>query len=205
MADSPTTTAKATSAESANVKKSCCRWTDWTRAAILLRLVAGLLLLLSGTDKFKSATTPCTYSLDNYYGSDEELKNPDWNPKMTKIVKVVFDNSGLNNPVNYPKIPFIDTALNQVIATKLATTTAWSFHYFGYALPWMMIGSGLMILLGLFSRIGYFIGGFVWISLIAGQLLLPDPGTITILLNFFIVTVAAMALQTHNRVRVHCR
>ena len=199
MADTSSSSPNPATSDKPKAEKICCGWSDWTSAAILLRLVAGLLLLLSGTDKFKSATTPCTYSLDNYYGSDEDLKNPDWNPKMTKIVKVVFDNSGLHNPVNYPKFLGLD------MATKLANTTAWSFHHFGKALPWMMIGSGLMILLGLFSRIGYFIGGFVWISLIAGQLMLPDPATITILLSFLFATVAAMAMQTHNRVRIHCR
>jgi uncharacterized membrane protein YphA (DoxX/SURF4 family) len=189
MADTPTHNTKAATPV-ASAPKKCCAWTDWTWAAILLRLCAGMLLLLSGTDKFKSATSPATYSTDNYYGSAAELAEGKV-PKMVKIVNVVFTNSGLDNPAN----AFVGTA-------GRANFFAWTFYRFGQVLPWAMIASGLMILLGFFSRIGHFIGGSIWISLIAGQLLLPDIETVVRLLVVFLVSVGALALVQHNRIRI---
>ncbi len=185
MADTATPEPKA--APAAPTPKKCCAWSDMSWAAILLRLCAGVLLLFSGTDKFKSATNPATYSLDNYYGTEAQLAEG-YVPKAVKIVNVVFVNSGLDNPAN----KFVGTE-------ERAKFFAWTFYRFGQALPWMMIVSGLMILLGVFSRFGYFIGGIAWLSLIIGQLLLPDAMVISQLLQIFIVHVGALALVTHDR------
>ena len=126
--------------------------------------------------------------MENYYGSEAELADAEWNPKFVKIVKVVYSNSGLDN--------------SDRVGSSFANAAAWSFYAFGYILPWLMIGSGIMILVGFMSRPGYFIGGFVWISLIAGQLLLPDAEAVNWLLTIFVVTVGALALQGHNRFRI---
>ncbi len=187
MADNATPSTKAATAASSDSK--CCKWSDWSWAAILLRLCAGVLLLLSGTDKFKSATNPATYSLDNYYGTDAQLAEG-YVPKAVKIVNVVYTNSGLDNADKLPG------------GVKTANALAWSFYEFGKVLPWLMIVSGLMILLGVFSRLAYFIGGFVWISLLIGQLLLPDAQIISYLLEIFIVHVAALAMLEHDRFHV---
>lgn len=162
-------------------------WSDWTWAALLMRFCAAALLLLSGLDKFKSATNPATYSLDNYYGSAAEVADPNYKPKFVKIVNVVFSNSGFDNSVNFGG------------NVKLANAAAWSFYRFGQVLPWMMIVSGIMILFGILNRLGHFIGGFVWISLIIGQLLLPDIETVVRLLVVFLVGVGALGLLKHNR------
>jgi uncharacterized membrane protein YphA (DoxX/SURF4 family) len=181
MADTAT---PASPAAKASTPKSCCSWSDWSWAAILLRLCAGALLLLSGTDKFKSATNPATYSLANYYGSKEQL-DEGYVPKAVKIVNVVYVNSGLDNA--------------DKVGLKNANFFAWTFYLFGKALPWLMIVGGGMILLGIFSRLGYFIGGIAWLSLIIGQLLLPDPGVISQLLQIFIVHVGALAMVQYDR------
>jgi uncharacterized membrane protein YphA (DoxX/SURF4 family) len=186
MADSATAAASKTAASD---KPRFLPWSDWTWAAILLRVAAGLLLLLSGTDKFKSATSPATYSLENYYGAPADLANPEYQPKFVKIINVVYTNSGLDNA----------NALGSAGKT-IASTAAWSFYLFGKALPWLMIGSGFLILIGAFSRFAHFVGGFVWISLIAGQLLLPDVETVVQLLVVFLVGVGALALVQHNRI-----
>lgn len=188
MADSAPTSPKAPAAEKSPLAKACCGWSDLTVVAILLRICAAMLLLLSGTDKFKSATNPAVYSLDNYYGSTDQLADKNWVPKMMKIVGPVFVNSGLDNA--------------DKIGKQNATAVAWSFHYFAVALPWLMIVSGLMILLGLCSRIGHFVGGIVWLSLIIGQLLLPDIEGVVRLLVIFLVGIAAMAVQSHSRFRI---
>ena len=190
MADTSTTISE-DSTDDISEKPKCCPWSDWTWAAILLRVCSAMVLLLSGTDKFKSATSPAVYSMDNYYGSEADLANPEYKPKFVKIVNVVFTNSGLDNASQF--------GANGV---KLANTFAWSFYRFGQALPWLMIGSGLFILLGLFSRFAHFVGGFVWISLIAGQLLLPDIETVVHLLIIFLISVAALALVKHNRITI---
>jgi hypothetical protein len=62
-----------------------------------------------------------------------------------------------------------------------------------------MLASGFMILFGIFSRLGHFLGGIVWISLIVGQLMLPDYETVVRLLVIFVVSTGALALQSHNR------
>lgn len=187
MAD-PTPIVNLTNTPSESTTSKCCGWTDWTWAAILLRVAAGMLLLLSGTDKFKSATNPATYSLDNYYGSEANLAEEKYVPKFVKIVNPVYTNSGLDNAANFG-----------AGGVKIANGFAWIFYRFGQLLPWLMMGSGLMILLGLFSRVGHFIGGFVWISLIGGQLLLPDADTVMQLLVIFLIGVGALALVKHNR------
>ncbi len=184
MADTTPPSTKDTPAKPA-CTKPC--WTDWTWAAILLRVCAGVLLLFSGTDKFKSATNPAVYSLENYYGSAAELAENKV-PKFVKIVNVVFTNSGLDNA--------------DQVGLKAANTFAWMFYGFGKVLPWLMIVSGGMILLGLKSRFAHFVGGFVWISLIAGQLMLPDIETVVRLLVVFLVSVGALALQDHNRLTI---
>lgn len=188
MADTATTAAKAANAANSPSQSRTLPWTEWTGAALLLRVCAALLLLLSGTDKFKSATSPAVYSLDNYYGSDADLANPDYSPKFIKIVKVVYSNSGLDNSAQ--------------VGEKFANTIAWSFYRFGQLLPWLMIGSGFLILIGALSRLAYLVGGFVWISLIAGQLMLPDAEAVSWLLMIFLTHAAALALTKHNRVRL---
>lgn len=188
MADTAPTSTKPPTSEKASAGKSCCGWTDWTYAAILLRVCSAALLILSGTDKFKSSANPATYSLENYYGTDAELKEGKV-PKMVKIVNVVFVNSGLDNAANF----------GSGAGVHISRAFAWSFYRFAQVLPWLMIGSGFMILLGLCNRLGHFIGGFVWISLIIGQLMLPDIETVVRLLAVFLVSVGALALHKHNR------
>ncbi|MBP7949002.1 MAG: hypothetical protein KA004_05055 [Verrucomicrobiales bacterium] len=161
-------------------------WTDWTWAYLLLRLALGLLLIFSGSDKFKSATSPATYSLDNYYGTEQELKEGKA-PKAAKIVNVVYINSGLDNADKLPG------------GLKTANFFSQVFYRFGMALPWLMIGSGVLILLGLMSRIAHLLGGLVWISLAAGQMMLPDNPTIQMLLFFLLLHVVALGIIKHNR------
>ncbi len=193
MADTPSSysSAKPEPAERPAPKKSCCAWSDLTVAAILLRICAAMLLILSGVDKFKSGA-PCTYSTDNYYGTPADLANPKYVPKMVKIVNVVYANSGLDNPNNF-------TAFGKENSEKIANAFGWSFYRFGQALPWLMIVSGVLILVGLLNRVGHFVGGMVWLSLIIGQLFLPDIETVVRLLVIFVVSVGALALQKHNR------
>jgi hypothetical protein len=113
MADTATTAPAAAKAPSTK----CCAWTDWTWAAILFRICAAMLLIMSGLDKFKSNANPASYSLENYYGTEAD-RAKGVAPKLVKIINVSFTNSGLDNPAT--------------MGEKQVNLFSWVFYSFGY-------------------------------------------------------------------------
>ena len=62
-----------------------------------------------------------------------------------------------------------------------------------------MVISGAMILFGFLNRIGLFLGGAIWFSLAAGQMLLPDNYTVFLLSQYTLTVAVALALVKYNR------
>jgi len=177
---SPTPPAPA--APSTGVSCGCC--SAQTLAYLFLRLMIAMILILAGLEKFKSSAQPYTYSIQNWHGVIEDgniIKEGRWLP----VVKVVFENSGLNNEA--------------YLGEKVSRTIGWMFYFYGQVLPWAMLFLGTAILLGFLNRISLVLGACLWLSLAAGQMMLPDNATALMLLNYAFFTVAALALVRYNR------
>ena len=169
-------------AASSSVSCGCC--SAQTLAYLFLRLMIAMILIFAGLEKFKSSTQPYTYSLRNYHGviQDGEVVEPGrWLP----IVKVVFENSGLNNEAFFGE--------------KLSRTIGWQFYFYGQVLPYAMLSIGICILLGFLNRISLVLGACIWLSLAAGQAMLPANETVIMLLNYAFFNAAALALVKYNR------
>lgn len=172
-------------AASSSVSSGCC--SAQTLAYLFLRLMIAMILILAGLEKFKSGTQPYTYSLRNYHGviQDGEVVEPGrWLP----IVKVIFENSGLNNEAFFGE--------------KLSRTMGWMFYFYGQVLPYAMLTIGVFILLGFLNRISLVLGACIWLSLAAGQAMLPANETVIMLLNYAFFNATALALVRYNRFAV---
>jgi uncharacterized membrane protein YphA (DoxX/SURF4 family) len=160
----------------------CC--SAQTLSYLFLRLMIAMILILAGLEKFKSSTPPYTYSMRNYHGvieNGEIVESGRWLP----IVKVVFENSGLNNEAYFKP--------------EVSDTISWAFYFYGQVLPYAMLALGVCILLGFLNRICLVLGACLWLSLAAGQMMLPDNPTALMLLNYAFFTIAALALVRYNR------
>jgi hypothetical protein len=155
-----------------------------TLAAWLVRIAAFTLLLLSGLDKFKSTNPPYSFAWENFYGKADDLKEGKA-PKWSKIANVVFTNSGLDNA--------------DKVGTPIANLNSHIFMWYGKSLPFMFFFSGLLIFLGLFRNLGYFLGGVTFLSLMAGQTMLPDTEYMMYLLVFAAVNMVGLFLSQYDR------
>jgi len=169
-------------AASSSVSCGCC--SAQTLAYLFLRLMLAMLLLLNGLEKFKSGTPPYTYSTQNWHGVVENgqiVEAGRWWP----VAKVVFDNSGLNNEA--------------YLGERVSRTIGWSFYLYMQVLPYAMLALGMAILLGFLNRVALVLAACLWLSLAAGQMMLPNQFYATMLLNYAFFTAAALALVKYNR------
>lgn len=166
-----------------SVSGGCC--SGQTLAYLILRVLLGMLLLLSGIEKFKSPAAPYHYQWTYWHDKTNEAGEVvDWG-KWRNVAKPVFDFGGFNNPAVWGE----------------KTVNAFSHMFKGYALvlPYAMIAIGLCILVGFLNRVSLFLGAAIWVSLAAGQMTLPDNPTVWMLSNFTVYYVAALALVKYNR------
>ena len=190
------TEASNTTPSSATYERPCC--SEKTFAYLLLRLLLGLMLLLAGVEKFKSPDSPYSYSTLNWHNekdaSGEVVKLGRW----LSVAKPVYEFAGFNNAAVFQ---VQNETLKKYVwsGEKISNFISQVFYYFAQTLPYTMILSGLMILLGLFNRIGLFLGGAIWISLAAGQMTLPDNPTVFMLSQYTLMYAVAIALVRYNR------
>ena len=182
--------------------RPCC--SEKTLAYLLLRLLLGVMLLLAGVEKFKSPDSPYNYKFANWHNevdpkTGEVTRLGRWWP----IVKVVYDSGGLNNADVFQFGTFLDAKQKDgtVIkgGEKISNLLGWTFFYYGQMLPYLMVVSGSMILFGFLNRVGLFLGGGIWFSLAAGQMLLPDNPTVFMLSQYTLMMAVALALVKYNR------
>jgi uncharacterized membrane protein YphA (DoxX/SURF4 family) len=69
-------------------------------------------------------------------------------------------------------------------------------------LPFMMIATGVCIMLGLLNRLAWWGAGMIWFSLAIGQMMLPDEQTINYLGQYTIMCVLALAWLKHNKLAI---
>ncbi len=182
--------------------RPCC--SEKTLAYLILRLLVGVSLLLAGVEKFKSPDSPYNYKFAYWHNevdpkTGEVIKLGRWWP----VVKVVYESGGLNNADVFQFGEFLDSKQKDgtVIkgGEKISNFLGWSFYYYGQLLPYLMVISGAMILFGFLNRIGLFLGGAIWFSLAAGQMLLPDNYTVFLLSQYTLTVAVALALVKYNR------
>ena len=182
--------------------RPCC--SEKTLAYLVLRVLLGLMLLLAGVEKFKSSDSPYFYAMNNWHGevdpkSGESIKDGRW----LNVAKPVFEFGGLNNPEVFQFGTFLDSKTKDGAVLKggerISNMVSWVFFYYAKTLPYLMILSGVMILFGFLNRIGLFLGGGLWMSLAAGQMLLPDNPTVFMLSQYTLMVVVALALVRYNR------
>ena len=86
--------------------------------------------------------------------------------------------------------------MNQHFAGKLPAAMVMSF---AYVLPFGEVGCGLLILLGLFTRVGLVISGLLLIGLTFGTVILGDPPTVAHNLQYALVNFVLLWLLDLNR------
>ncbi len=194
--------------------RPCC--SEKTLAYLLLRLLLGTMLLLAGIEKFKSPDGPYNYATENWH----DLQDVDEKGKVKldaegyavtplrwgrwlSVAKPVYEFGGFNNPAVFQFGTFLDSKKKDGTVLKggvrISNFFSHVFFYFAKYLPYLMILSGSMILLGFLNRIGLMLGGAIWFSLAAGQMLLPDNPTVLMLSQYTLMVAVALALVKYNR------
>ncbi len=174
-------------------KASCCPALHLSAAFLVLRLFMGMRLVTSAFEKM---------------GFFVAKGDATWGEALT--LKKWFGESGLGSMVE--NADGTSEVLNQgfgdgkmwPIANAMLSNTklpAELIKAFLIPLPYLMLVSGVLILLGLFNRFGWFLSCVVWFSLAFGQMLLPDEQTISYLSVYLIISALALALADHNRLR----
>jgi hypothetical protein len=203
-----------TSSSDSSNHRPCC--SEKTLAYLLLRFLLGLLLLLAGAEKFKSSDAPYSYAFANWHDTVDPA-NKDGEPlkwgRWQGIVKVIFESGGLNNYETFQFGTFLDgktkekkQADGSIVkerdikgGERISNFLGHVFRAYGLGLPYIMLFSGLMILFGFLNRVALFIGGGVWLSLAAGQMILPDNPTVFVLSQYTLMVAVALALVKYNR------
>jgi thiosulfate dehydrogenase [quinone] large subunit len=86
--------------------------------------------------------------------------------------------------------------MNQHFSGKLPAAMVMPF---AYAIPFCEVISGLLILLGLFTRVGLVISGLLLIGLTFGTVILGDPPTVAHNLQYALVNFVLLWLVDLNR------
>lgn len=193
--------------------RPCC--SEKTFAYLVMRLLLGTMLLLTGIEKFKSGESPYRYGSeywhDLYELDDKGAPKKDANGekiiirpgRWLTVAKPVYEFGGFNNPDVFQMGTFLDGKLKDGTpikgGQKISNFISKIFYFYAQGLPYLMILSGAMILFGFFNRLGLFLGGVIWFSLAAGQMLLPDNPTVFMLSQYTLMVAFALSLVKYNR------
>ncbi len=191
----------------------CC--SEKTLAYLVMRLLLGTMLLLAGVEKFKSGDSPYFYSFKNWHDEVDKKTGEVIKPgRWLNVAKPIFEFGGLNNPEVFQFGTFLDgktkekkLADGSVVQAardikggeRISNAIGWVFLGYSKYLPYLMLISGAMILFGFLNRVGLFLGGGIWFSLAAGQMLLPDNPTVFMLSQYTLMSAVALALVKYNR------
>ena len=179
----PPPTPPAPPAPSPTVTGGCC--CGQSLAYLLLRVGLGLMLLLTGAEKFKSPLPPYSYSFANWHDKKNDKGEVVEYGKWLNVAKPVFEFGGFNN--------------TEIFGKQGVNLLSHLFRTYAVGLPYAMVGVGLLILLGFLNRLSIFLGGGIWLSLAAGQMTLPDNATVWMLMSYTFFHAVALALVKFNR------
>lgn len=81
----------------------------------------------------------------------------------------------------------------------------WMVAVYGYALPFVEFGLGVLLLIGLFRNCTLLLAGATLITLAFGQMLLQQHATVANIFLYILMTAAALVLSDHDRWSRPCR
>ena len=151
-------------------------------AFLLLRLWLGLRAIATGVEKFAGKVSEQKPLLD-------EFGQPDINGTMVAVEHKVYAFK------YYQGIP---AALQSKFAAE-PLLPAFLLKPYGALLGYVLIVTGVMLVLGLATRTSLFIQGLIYISLTFGLILIKEDGGISWLAIHMLLVVAALRLAKHNR------
>ncbi len=167
------------------MKKMFEKWTDETPAFLLLRLWLGMRALFTGIDKYAGVKTVQTELLD-------EFGMPDMSGAMIEVRQRVY---GLEH------YKAVDSSLHEAFLNQ-PLLPEWMLAPYYAVLGPALIVLGLMLLLGLGTRISLFFMGMIYVSLTYGLILIGQDGGISWLGVHIILVAMALVLARHNRLAV---
>jgi len=151
-------------------------------AFLLLRLWLGLRAIATGVEKFAGKVSEQKPLLD-------EFGQPDINGTMVAVEHKVYAFK------YYQGIP---AALQSKFAAE-PLLPAFLLKPYGALLGYVLIVTGVMLVLGLATRTSLFIQGLIYISLTFGLILIKEDGGISWLAIHMLLVVAALRLAQHTR------
>jgi hypothetical protein len=153
-----------------------------TAAFLILRLFMGFRLALSGLEKMGYFVAKGAAKFE------EALK-----------LKLWLGDSGFTEEFPYGNGTMANIAK---VMTEHTTLPKWMIQGFLIPLPYLMLATGVLILIGLLNRIAWWLAGLIWFSLALGQMLLPDEGTVQQLGLYLLMCAVALVIVDHNRIRI---
>ncbi len=151
-------------------------------AFLLLRLWLSMRAIATGLDKFAGKITEQKPLLD-------EFGQPDINGTMVNVEHKVYALK------YYQGVP---AALSAKFAAE-PLLPAFLLKPYTASLGYLLILSGVLLLLGVATRTSLFIHGLIYISLSFGLVLINESGGVAWLAAHMILVVAALALAKYNR------
>jgi thiosulfate dehydrogenase [quinone] large subunit len=167
--------------EEKEVQRSNC---DYSLAFIILRLWLAVRAILAGLDKFSATQTIQKPLMDPTTGMEDP---------SGAMVEVKMKYYALTN---YSGIP---SSLKEKFANEPMLPHA-AFHAFDQILGPTLIVTGVMLLLGLGTRISLFIQGLIYIALSAGLILINENDGVASLGIHILLIAFALMLAQYNRV-----
>ncbi len=153
-----------------------------TFAFLVLRVWLGLRSLLTGIEKF-SATVSKEVPMDVEEGGIAI-------PGLVTEVKV--KEYGFEHYHGIPE-PLMEKFLEEPLIP------GWALSLYGGVLGYLLIGLGITLLAGIYTRVSLFVSGLVYCSLTAGLILLKQDAGIAWLGMHIALVVAGLMLAKHNR------
>lgn len=153
-----------------------------TCAFLILRLWLGMRAVATGLEKFSGKISEQKPLVD-------EFGQPDINGAMVTVERKVYALK------YYQGIP---AALQSKFAAE-PLLPSWLLKPYTASLGYVLIASGVMLLLGIGTRTSLFIQGLIYISLTFGLILITENNGIAWLAPHILLVVAALVLAKHNR------
>jgi thiosulfate dehydrogenase [quinone] large subunit len=166
-----------------NENKNCCPGCDATLAFLLLRLWLAIRAIMGGLEKFGAYQSIQKPLIDATTGQ------PDPSGVLVNV------NVKYYSLTNYSGIPasLKDRFANEPVLPKVALTG------FDHVLGPVLIITGVMLLLGLGTRLSLFVQGLVYIALTVGLILINQPDGIAWLGIHVALVAFALLLAKYNK------
>jgi thiosulfate dehydrogenase [quinone] large subunit len=168
--------------EKEEIKKTCC-CADETLGFLVLRLWLGVRATLAGIEKFGVYKTVKLPLIDPATGQ----------PDASGVLhNVSIKSYALANYSGVPK-PLLDKFANEPILPHFA------LPLFNYALGPALILSGVMLLIGLGTRVSLLVQGLIYLALTVGLILIDKPDGIAYLgINVGLVALALVLVKNNK-------